>query len=191
MSLLEWVATIGSLIYLYYAIKNNAICFVFGIIGSLIWAYVSFFSYHLVFDAALQIFYVVMSAYGIYEWLYGGEGDGEKPITKIDIKSHALWISGGIVVSCLLIYLSKYIEQISYAGLDAFTTVFLVIGTILLVRRNLSSWIYLVVADIVYIYVYGKVGAWLFVGMMIVYVIFGSLGYLNWKKIYQTQASGR
>ncbi len=183
MGLLEWGATILSLVYLYYAIKNRTICFLFGIIGSGLWAIASY-NAGLKFDAALQIFYVVISILGIYRWKYGGANKEELPISDYSPRAHFLIICIGILSSMLLIYLSRFVEFISMPILDATTTVFLVIGTILLIERKLSSWVYLVVADIAYIYIYGVSGLWLFVGIMVLYIIFGIKGYLSWKNFY-------
>lgn len=187
MSLLEWGATIFSLIYLYYAIKNKTICFLFGIIGSGLWMLASYKA-GLKFDAALQIFYVLISILGIYRWKYGGINKEELPITDYSLRQHFLIIGFGILSSILLIHFSQYVEFINMPVLDATTTVFLVIGTILLIERKLSSWIYLVVADIAYIYIYGVSGLWLFVGIMILYIIFGINGYWSWKNIQTHKA---
>lgn len=180
MGILEWGATVFTLIYLYYAIYNKPICFVFGIIGSGIWAFASY-NAGLKFDSALQIFYVLISFVGIYRWKYGGTNNDELPISKLSTNQHIYLITVGAIISGILIYLSRFVEYINLPILDATTTVFLVIGTLLLIERKLSSWIYLVVADIVYIYIYGKSGLWLFVGIMVVYIIFGIVGYQKWR----------
>ena len=139
------------------------------------------------FDAALQVFYILISILGIYRWKYGGTNNEELPISDYTLKQHSIIIGVGALSSWLLIYFSQYIDFINFAKLDAITTVFLIIGTILLIERKLSSWIYLVVADIVYIYIYGVSGLWLFAGIMILYIIFGINGYLSWKNIYLPQ----
>jgi len=157
MSAAEWGATVFSLIYLYYAIKNKPICFVYGIIGSALWAFVVY-QVHLVFDTGLQIFYIGMSAYGIYRWKFGGEHQTELPITSLKRGHHLLLAVATLVTSYLLYLSSQYIEFIDKPFLDALTTTMLVIGTILLVERKLYSWIYLVVADIGYLYIYGSAG---------------------------------
>lgn len=182
MSLLEWGATIFSLIYLYYAIKNKTICFLFGILGSGLWMIASYKA-GLKFDAFLQVFYVLISVLGIYRWKYGGENKKELPITDYSLRQHFFIISIGIICSLILIYCSQFIDFINLPVLDATTTVFLIIGTILLIERKLSSWIYLVVADIAYIYIYGVSGLWLFVGIMVLYIVFGINGYRSWKEI--------
>ena len=68
MGYAEWGATLFSLIYLYYAIKNKPICFIYGIIGSGVWAFVSYGG-HYIFDAAL--YYETES--GLNSGHYGNE----------------------------------------------------------------------------------------------------------------------
>lgn len=186
MGILEWSATIFSLIYLYFAVKNKPVCFIFGIIGSAIWA-LSSFSVGLKFDTALQLFYIFISVIGIYRWQRGGSNKSEKPISEYSLALHFIIVCFGILASTFLIYLSKFVDFINLPILDATTTVFLIIGTILLIERKLSSWIYLVIADIAYIYIYGVSGLWLFVAVMIFYIVFGINGFINWKNIKKTQ----
>lgn len=181
MSLAEWGATIFSLIYLYYAIKNKPICFIFGIIGSAIWAFVVFDA-HLIFDTVLQVFYIVMSIIGIYRWKFGGNNKAELPITKLSTKMHLGLIAFTLIITNLLYFGSQFIEVIDKPLLDAFTTILLVIGTILLIERKLYSWVYLVIADIGYLYIYGASGLWLLVGVMAIYCVFGTIGFLEWRK---------
>lgn len=181
MGYAEWGATIFSIIYLYYAIKNKPVCFIYGIVGSSIWAFVSFGGNY-IFDGVLQVFYVFMSIIGIYRWKFGGKDKSELPISDYSLGTHLLIISAGSIIAYLLYWLSQFIDLIDQPLLDAFTTVFLIIGTILLIERKLSSWIYLIVADVACIYLYGLKEWWLFVGMMVVYIIFGIIGYINWKK---------
>ncbi len=181
MGYAEWGATIFSLIYLYYAIKNKPICFIYGIIGSGTWAYVSYGG-HYVFDAALQVFYIIISIIGIYRWKFGGTNRSELLITEHKPSSHFYIIIGGSLAAYLLYWSSQFIELIDQPLLDAFTTVFLIVGTILLIERKLSSWIYLIIADLGCIYMYSLKGWWLFVGMMVIYVVFGIIGYISWRK---------
>jgi len=186
LGILEWSATIFSLIYLYFAVKNKPVCFFFGIIGSSIWAFVSF-NVGLKFDTILQIFYILISVLGIYRWQKGGTNNSELPISEYSLAFHFLIVCLGIIFSGFLIYLSRFVDFINLPMLDAITTVFLIIGTILLIERKLSSWIYLVVADIAYIYIYGISGLWLFVAVMIFYIVFGINGYISWKNIKENQ----
>ncbi len=181
MGYAEWGATVFSIIYLFYAIKNKPICFFYGIIGSGIWAFVSFGG-HYIFDGALQIFYILMSIIGIYRWKFGGKDKSELPISEYTLTTHTFIIIAGSIIAYILFSLSQFIDLIDQPLLDAFTTIFLITGTLLLVERKLSSWIYLIIADIACIYLYGVKGWWLFVGMMVIYIIFGIVGYNQWRK---------
>lgn len=139
------------------------------------------------FDTALQLFYIFISVIGIYRWQKGGINKSEKPISEYSLNLHFIIISLGFVSSFFLIYLSRFVDFINLPILDATTTVFLIIGTILLIERKLSSWIYLVIADVAYIYIYGVSGLWLFVAVMVFYIVFGINGFINWKNIKKNQ----
>jgi len=183
MSEAEWGATIFSLVYLYYAIQNKPICFAYGIIGSALWAFVVYQA-HLIFDTGLQVFYIGMSLYGIYRWKFGGDQKTELPITNLSLSQHIVISVATVAISYLLFLSSQFIEIIDKPFLDALTTTMLVIGTILLVERKLYSWIYLVVADIGYLYIYGAAGLWLLFFVMVVYIVFGTVGFLKWRRSY-------
>ncbi len=190
MGYAEWGATIFSLIYLYYAIKNKPVCFIYGIIGCSIWAFVSYGGNY-IFDAALQVFYIIMSVIGIYRWKFGGQQKSELPITEYKPSQHAFIILAGSICAYILYWSSQFIEIIDQPLLDAFTTVFLIIGTILLIERKLSSWIYLVIADFGCIYMYALKDWWLFVGVMVAYIVFGVIGYFEWRKVIGNDDSAR
>ena len=50
--------------------------------------------------------------------------------------------------------------------MDAFTTIFSIIATFFLVRRKLDNWMYWVMIDAVYVYLYASRGAFLFALLM-------------------------
>ncbi len=179
----QWIAFVASLIYIYFAVKNKPICFIFGIIASGFWAYESFYVLNLKFDAGLQIFYVLMSGIGIYSWLHGGREKRELPITRFTWIQHTIAIVAGIIVTVIIGYLGSIYLDTVRPILDSITTGFSIIATVMLVRRIIDNWIYLVICDILYIYIYGSQGAILFVIMMVIYAVMGVWGYINWKKL--------
>lgn len=182
MTWLELASAILTLIYLYYAIRNSPRCFYYAIGASSIWTYISA-SAGLYFDAGLQVFYVVMAVWGLYLWVKPPEKQSERPIVPMSIAQHVAAIVGGGVLALILSTLSTDIPGINYVGIDALTTVYLIIGTILLVYRRLESWIYLVVADIIYIYIYYATDLHILMSTMVVYTIFGIYGYLHWRRL--------
>lgn len=181
MSILEIVATVLSLIYIILAVNNRSICFIFGLVASVIWGYVSLYAYNLLFDAILQGFYVGMSIYGLYLWQNGkSESDG-LPISHMTTLDHCITVTVGVVLGFGLAYVTGLFYEASWPYLDSLTTAFLMLATYYLVKRKIECWIYFVIADAIYIYIYYVQGALLFSGMMIVYTAMAAIGYYQWK----------
>ena len=152
MSELEIIATVLSIIYIVLAVNNKVICFIFGLVASLVWAYVSLFSYNLIFDALLQIFYVGMSTYGLYLWR-SDKKEEELLITHMTSKDHWTSIILGFICGVGLAYISGFFYKASWPYLDSLTTAFLMIATYFLVKREIECWIYFIIADAIYIYI--------------------------------------
>lgn len=182
MSKPEIIATALSIIYIVLAVRNKSICFVFGLVASLVWGYVSLFIYNLLFDCLLQIFYVGMSIYGLYLWRVDRSDKQELPITHMSRIEHILTLMSGMVLGIGVAYATSFFYVASWPYLDSLTTAFLMIATYFLVQRKLECWIYFVVADAVYVYIYWAQGAKLFSVMMVFYTAMAILGYLSWQK---------
>lgn len=180
MSEFQWAASAFSLIYIFFAVRNNPICFIFGVIGCGLWSYESFVNLNLKFDGFLQLFYVMMSFWGLYQWKYGGTQKTELPIQQLPRMYHVVIIIVGVFLSLLIGELGRRFLDTNLPILDAATTAFSILATFLLVQRYKSNWIYFIICNMVYVYIYGMQEAWTFVGMMAVYTIMAFIGYYNW-----------
>lgn len=184
ISVYQWLATVFSLVYIFYAVKNHSICFVFGLLSAVFWAYESYFLLHLKFDSFLQVFYIAMSIYGLYVWMRGGEGRSERAISFFGLKPNASIVLLGLGLSYALYTWTQGVFDTDKAFIDLLTTVFSVIATFLLIHRYIDNWIYWVVIDLVYVYLYWGQGGYLFSMIMVIYTIMAIIGYKNWKNIY-------
>ncbi len=185
LSFYQWSALVFGLIYIYFAVHNRSICFIFGLISSAFWAYESYFILNLQFDAFLQLFYVLMSIWGLIAW-WSGQESKELPISSVPFEIHALLVLLCISSGIALAYIGERYLGTNMAFLDAFTTGLLIVATILLVRRIIENWLYFIIADLIYLYIYGKSGAYLFVFIMIVYTIMAILGFKKWQAIKES-----
>lgn len=184
ISIYQWLATLFSLIYIFFAVRNESICFVFGLISALFWAYESYFILNLKFDSFLQVFYVFMSIYGLYLWLKGGEGQTEKPIGFIGIQPNVRLSILGIILTCILFFATQNLFETEKAFIDLLTTVFSILATFLLVYRYVDNWIYWVVIDLVYMVLYWIQGGYLFTIVMLIYTTMAIIGFRKWNKLY-------
>ncbi len=184
---IEWWAVGLAIIYVILAARNSAWCWPFAFVSSCLWAWQVWFAYSLLFDAALNIFYAVMAIWGAWRWLTHAGGHTDDSITTISTKQHLLTIGFGVSASILLGYFASVTTIAALSYLDALTTVFSIMATLMLIERKLENWIYFLVMDIIYVYLYLDRGSVIFAGLFVVYCIMAVIGYLNWKKIRANQ----
>ena len=181
----EWAAVTGAILYLVLATRGNPWCWFWGIISCIFWAYAAFALYGLYIDGALQLFYIAISILGIYEWKYGGKDHQELPISRLTWKQH-IWIwTGGLALSWVLGAFFAAYTTAAATYLDAFTTVFSVIITFMVIRKKLENWVYWFLIDSVYVYLYWSRGGYLIALLFVVYLVIVVFGYFAWKNKIQ------
>lgn len=182
MGAIDVITFVLSMLYIFLAIRNNVLCFFVAIIQCILWAYLSFFSYNLLFDGILQLFYIGIAMWGIYLWQKKDSGNKELNITYLSKGLHIWTIVGGTILAAFLAFSSEYFLFAQMRYLDAFTTVISVLATFMLVYRKIDNWIYFVIADALYVYIYIKAGSEMLALVMIIYSIMAVIGYVQWKK---------
>lgn len=178
---IEIAASSLSIVYVVLAALNTRWCFPLAVIASALWAYTSWFEYNLLYDSVLQVFYLIMAVVGFFMWSKQDQVNN-KPIKFLSLKQSILFVVGGLFVSFAMQNLvGNYISS-SHSYLDATTTVFSVFATVLLLYRIIDTWIYLLICNILYIYIYTNQGAKAFAIMMVIYSIMAIVGYISWKR---------
>ena len=194
----EWIAVLTGIIYVILAALRSNWCWFFAFASSSIYVYLCVEG-KLYIESALQLFYVAMAVIGWFSWrkenLYNqkllddsavnASIDGE--IKTWSVKAHIvnLLISGGIAF--LLGYsFEAYTNQANpYA--DAFTTVFSLAATLMVIRKVLENWIYWIVIDIVSIFLYHQRGYSLSAVLYFIFTILAIAGFIAWYKKCKTQ----
>ncbi len=198
-SFLDWLAILTSLLYVWLAAKDNNWCWLFAAISTAVWAWQSFFEYQLVSDGLLQIFYFIMAGVGLWRWTRGQTNTPSPSLDSIldtkamhstraasiqsmSLNEHLFVIGGGLLGGLALGFLFSNTLVAAATYPDAITTVFSIITTFLLISRRLENWLYWIVIDAVYVWIYGSTGAILFALMMLINIGMAIYGYLNWRK---------
>ncbi|WP_116127727.1 nicotinamide riboside transporter PnuC [Lewinella sp. IMCC34183] len=192
----EWVATLTALAYVYLAARDSQWCWGFAAVSAVLWAHQSLVVYELVSDALLQVFYLIMAGVGLFQWhrsrraaaatdsldsLAMAPSEGTTDIRSMTAAEHAIMIGGCLALGLLLGYAVGALATATQTYLDAITTTFSVAATFLLIGRRLENWLYWVVIDAVYVYIYLRSGALLFALLMVLYVILAVYGYREWR----------
>lgn len=180
---LEWIAILCSLLYLFFAIKEMIICWLFAFISSAIYAYLCF-TFKLHIESFLQLFYVGMAVYGFLSWNKQNE---EVPIQKWKPASHIINIVIATLLSIILAIVFKTYTDQANPYLDAFTTCFSFAATFMVAKKVLENWIYWIIIDSFLVYLYFERGLKMSSVLMIIYVFMAIKGYLTWNKQYRQQ----
>ncbi len=177
----ERASIITGIIYIVLSVRQNPLCWPFGIVSVGIWMVVVF-SGKLYADALLQLVYVVLGFYGWYQWLRGGEDSSPLLVRKTPPKL-ALKLTGiGIAATIPFGWISQNYLNAAYPWWDSLTTVMSLIAQYLLAKKYLENWIVWIVADIIYIFIYYFKGWTGYSVLMAVYTIMAVIGYLEWLK---------
>ena len=196
---LHWIeiaGTLFALIYLYFSINEKIWLWPTGFIASLFYLVV-FFKSQLYADMGLQVYYLVVSVYGWYNWI------GKRKLLEIETSIHTSsltllkWLPyfAIIILLNIVLYLAlvSLPEQIGLPpsdmpALDAFTTAASIVGTYMLARKILENWIIWIVVDSVSVGMYLYKGLYVTTFLFIIYTVMAVIGYFNWKKNMQHHA---
>ena len=195
---IEWAAAGLSLVYVVLAARASPWCWPFAFVGSLLWAYQVLAVYALWFDTGLNLFYAAMALVGAWRWWRADRAlpatgardeyametreSAALPIRAMTTGEHAWMLLGSAVATGALYVLAKAYLPAALPGLDAATTVVSVGATVLLIERRLENWLYLLAADLVYVYIYLERGSAIFAAMFVLYSVMAVVGYRAWRR---------
>ena len=192
----EVLGVLFALIYLWFSIRQNIWLWPFGLLTSFFYILV-FYNSRLYADMGLQVYYLVISVYGWYHWLYGGKSDRKDalPVTRTTkqqgIRLFLITFVIYWILAALLTYLPGWLgipgsQMICW---DAFTTAGSIVATWMLARKILEHWLIWIVVDLVSMGMYIYKGLYLTSFLFIVYTVMAVVGFLEWKKDLHKEAS--
>lgn len=187
-TIIEIIAVLLSLTFLFLLMKENIWCWLFGIISSALSIYL-FATAKLYSEAMLYFFYVLFGIYGWYVWANPATGK-TLPISKLSTQKHLRWIGIGIFFSLLIGFLFKNYTDANKSFVDAHTTTFSFIATYLEAHKYLYAWIYWLFINGVTVWLYYTQGLSIYAGLMVVYFVMSAVGFWKWRKKYEGLAIG-
>ena len=184
MSGFEQIAVLTGIIYVCFSVRQNPICWPFGIVSCFFIILVTLPG-KLYNDAFLNFIYIILGFYGWYNWLHGIDKQKGLPVRRLSAKEILGYLSLGLLVTLIWGYLSARYTDNDYPWWDTVTNVISLIASYLLARKVLENWILWIVADILYIIIYHWKGWHGFSFLMGIYTIMAFVGLVGWWKSYQ------
>ena len=181
---LDLIASFFGLIDILLATKQNNWCWPAAIISSSVYVFVFFFS-KLYFDAILNLYYVAMAFYGLYNW-NKISNTKENQVSFSSKKFTSIWITICAITSIALGYFAQKFTDAEFAYADAFTTIFSFYATWLITQKRIDNWLFWIIINVVAIFMYYLKGLNFTVGLFAVYLAFAVYGYYSWRNEYLT-----
>lgn len=184
LEVVEILAVIGNLAYTVLMLLEKRVGWLFGIVASALGVWL-FWEQEVFAQVGLNAFYVAMGAYGWWNW--GRGGDNDLPITRASWRRHGLFVVLGAGGTLLLAWVLGLFPEARFVGLDGFVTAFSLLATWLLARKYLANWAYWIVADVVAVYLYLRLGLNWYAGLYVVYVGLSVSGLVRWQRQWQAR----
>ncbi|MFG1750382.1 nicotinamide riboside transporter PnuC [Streptosporangium sandarakinum] len=132
-------------------------------------------------DAALQVLYVALGAYGWWQWMYGGAGRTRPAVRRTRRAEWAvLAVCGAAATAVLTVALATWTDS-TVPFWDALTTALSLTATYGQTRKLVESWWLWIAADLVYIPLYAYKGLHLTAVLYVVFLALCVSGLRAWR----------
>ena len=189
LSLLEVVAVVMALLYLFLAIRQNIWCWFGAGISTAIYVYL-FLDAKLYMQSALNGFYFAMAIYGWFSWRRGSGDEHALPVVCWPLARHVTALAIVVASSSITGWaLSTWTDAV-YPYIDSMTTFAAIWATFLVARKVLENWWYWLVIDIASLFIYWDRELQLTSMLFLLYVCMIPVGYVSWRRSMNDPAEG-
>lgn len=172
------------LVYVVLAIRESAWCWPAGIANAALFL-VAYTQARLYGGAGLQVVYLVVSFYGWYAWLHGGEDHGRLPVSRSPVLWLGLLAAAGAAATLGFGLFLKYRTDAALPFPDAATTSFSLVAQWMATRKWLENWIVWIVVDAAYVVVCLSQRLYPMSALYAVFLVLAVLGYREWRASYE------
>ncbi len=183
---LEWAAIVSGIVSVWFSKKENIWVYPTGLVGTILYVYLSFKG-ALFGEAAVNLYYTIMSIFGWWNWLRRDQQQNR--IVKISFSSKNEWTHQ--ILFFLVLFFSIYFslvyirnafapEAIPWA--DALASASAFTGMWLMTRKKVESWYWWIITNLASIPLYfvkGYAPTSLYYSVLLILAI---LGLQEWKK---------
>ena len=177
----EILAVIFGIASVYLSTREHIWSWPTGIVNVSLY-FVVFLEAKLYADMGLQVVYLILSVYGWYEWLYGGENRTELHVSRVTrslgVRLAVMGIAGAALIGTALARFTD--AAIPY--LDSATTTTSLVAQWMMTRKILENWVVWMVVDVVYIGMFIFKHLYLTAGLYTVFLVLAASGYVQWKR---------
>jgi nicotinamide mononucleotide transporter len=179
VKLIEVIGVLLNFTFLYFLIKQEKVCWIFGFFGSIASGWVVFQN-QFYSESILYLFYAVIAIFGFITWTRAGDNLVVKPLAVFFV---GFWIAVGIIFTLIVGKIMDLYTDAFQPYFDAFSSVFGVIATFLEMYKYLIAWVFWFFLNLYTIWLYGLKNLDFLTFQMVIYTVFSVFGYWKWKQI--------
>ncbi|HEX6748641.1 MAG TPA: nicotinamide riboside transporter PnuC [Longimicrobium sp.] len=180
-SWIEWIAVVFGIVSVYLSVREKIWSWPTAIVNVSLYIYI-FFNAKLYADMGLQVYFLGISFYGWWNWLYGGANHTELHVTRITPRNAAILAAIGIMAAAGLSHLLATHTDAAVPWADSTLTVASLIAQYLMTRKVLENWAIWVAVDVGSIAMYIYKGLYPTVFLYSVFLVLATMGWFEWKR---------
>ncbi len=186
VSSLELVAAVFGAVSVYLSVRQNIWSWPTAIVNVGLYAIV-FFEAKLYADMGLQVIYVVLSVYGWYEWLYGGENRTTLRVTRTGSRLGALLALIALSGAALLGVVLRGATDAALPFMDSFLSSTSLVAQWMMTRKKLENWLVWIGVDVLYVGMFIYKHLYITAGLYTVFLVLAVRGFIDWRRSMTTQ----
>jgi nicotinamide mononucleotide transporter len=188
MSSLEIVAALFGAVSVYLSARQHVASWPTAIVNVLLYV-VIFRDARLYADMGLQFVYAGLSAYGWYEWKFGGAGRTALPVARTPARLWPVLAALGVGGAALLGYLFSRHTDAASPVLDSALTATSLVAQWMMTRKLLENWLLWIAADVVYVPLYLSRQLYPTAVLYAVFLGLAVKGYVDWRRDLRRRAA--
>ena len=180
---IELLGAILGIAYIFFSIRQSILTWPVGLLTSVLYVWVFFVS-KLYADMGLQMYYVVISIYGWYEWLRGNQSNHAEPIkvSRLSLKLGFILSIVSVFLFILIWFILKNYTDSPVPMADGFATALSIVATWMLARKILEHWLVWIFVDAFSVGLFFYKDLLPTVILFVVYTVMAYIGYREWKQ---------
>jgi nicotinamide mononucleotide transporter len=184
MTLFEIVAALFGIVSVWLSTRENIWSWPTAIVNVGMYTVV-FFHARLYADMGLQVVYLMLSIYGWYHWIYGGE---RRTVLRVSRATPRLLVVLAVIDVAVWLPLAALLQRQTDAAipyLDAWLATTSLVAQWMMTRKVLENWVLWTVLDIVYVPMFISRGLYATAGLYAVFLVLAVTGFVQWRRSWR------
>jgi nicotinamide mononucleotide transporter len=185
VSRLELVAAVIGALSVWLSTRQNILSWPTAIVNVVLYVFV-FREARLYADMGLQVIYAVLSVYGWYEWLHGGENRTELQVSRtgprLGVVLAAIAAAGALTLGLVL----RGATDAALPFMDSFLSSTSLVAQWMMTRKKLENWLVWIGVDVLYVGMFLFKGLYLTAALYAVFLALAVAGYRDWRRSLAT-----